>query len=119
MISKSKQIYFLRPTQMEGPIKIGCSRWPEQRLWSLAKWSPVPLELLANADGDHTLERALHRLFAADRSHKEWFRTSRALVAGIDAVRDGAPIDAAFGLVLTLTGRTWPKSRYVQSARAA
>jgi hypothetical protein len=112
-----KQIYFLRPVGFEGPIKIGCSAWPGDRLLSLAKWSPFPIELMTQGIGDHTLERALHRLFAADRSHKEWFRTSAPLMSGIEAVRCGAAVDAAFGLTLKPTGRTWPKARYVLEAQ--
>lgn len=114
-----KQIYFIRPIQGVGLVKIGCSSWPSHRLQFLLGWSPVPLEIAASGPGDHTLERALHRLFDADRSHKEWFRSSQQLLAGIEAVASGADVPTAFGLKLSPTGRSWPKEAYIAARVAA
>jgi hypothetical protein len=107
-----KHIYFLRPVGHEGPIKIGCSAWPADRLRVIAHWSPIPLELAAHALGDHTLERALHRKFAATRSHKEWFLASDELTAGIAAVAAGALVADAFGFATVLRNSKY-RSRVV------
>lgn len=103
--SGEKRIYFVRPVGQDGPIKIGCSRWPDNRLLEIAKWSPVPLELIAAAPGDHTLERRLHRKFSKQRSHKEWFLASADLVDGIELVRAGASIEKAFRVSRLESGR--------------
>jgi hypothetical protein len=82
-------IYFIRPVGQLGPIKIGFSRWPHDRLKTYATWSPVPLEIVATIPGNHTLERRLHHRFAADRSHHEWFHATGALLAIIETARNG------------------------------
>lgn len=78
-------VYFLQPVT-GGPIKIGCSLIPENRLVSLMAWSPHPLKLLAKAPGSMALEGELHKRFKAHRSHGEWFRPAPELLALIDEV---------------------------------
>lgn len=56
-------VYFLKPVGMDGPIKIGCSEYPQRRLLNLMAWSPFPLELLAQIDGDESVERRFHAAF--------------------------------------------------------
>lgn len=92
-----KRIYFMKPVGMDGPIKIGCSKWPDHRILNISAWSPVPLEMMAVAEGNHTLERHLHRQF--QRSHREWFHPTQDLLDGIKAVAGGASIEQAFGVV--------------------
>lgn len=83
MIDEIKHIYFLKPIGLDGPIKIGCSNWPERRLAIAANWSPLPLEIIGRVPGDHCDEKYLHRLFDGDRLHHEWFETSTALKTAI------------------------------------
>lgn len=83
-------VYFLRPIGQCGPIKIGCSFWPEDRLKSYQSWSPIPLELVASLPGDRTIEARFHAAFAHLHSHHEWFRAEADLLRAIKAVRAGA-----------------------------
>lgn len=94
----SKFVYFIKPVGLSGPIKIGSSCEPEGRLSQLADWSPWPLEILARIPGTLALERQLHGCFAHAHQHREWFAPDPDLVAGISALRDGAPIEVAFDL---------------------
>jgi hypothetical protein len=54
-------------------VKIGRSVDPKRRLAQIQTMSPVPLELLALHVGDHEVETYLHRRFAIQRTHGEWF----------------------------------------------
>lgn len=84
-LTKSRYVYFIRCLDAgEQRIKIGCSYKPANRLVHIGAWSPYPLELIATAAGDFDTERALHDYFAADRLHREWFRSSPELLAVID-----------------------------------
>lgn len=105
------RIYFMRPQSTVGPIKIGCSRWPDKRLVEISHWSPVPLELIAAAAGSFKLERYLHERFAATRLHKEWFVATPELLAAIDRVVAGQSIMDAFHVMVVRRKR----SRWVPS----
>lgn len=98
MSAPEKQIYFIRPVGAVGPIKIGCSRWVDERLASLMLWSPTPLEVITYAEGDVRLEFCVHRMFADHRLHKEWFAPAPALLEAIDRVKAGQSILDAFGI---------------------
>lgn len=100
-------VYFLRPIGMLGPIKIGCSHRPLERLDQLVRWSPWPLEIAASAEGCFPMEKKLHHMFKGELSHFEWFRPSPALLRGIDALLDGKTLEEAFGINLD----TGPKKR--------
>lgn len=95
---KERSIYFMKPVALAGPIKIGCSYLPNSRLVALSVWSPFELEIIASVPGDFTLERKLHNLFAESRTHREWFRPTKALLSGIAALRAGVPVNDAFGI---------------------
>lgn len=70
-----------------GQIKIGCSRWPEQRLQTFVANSPCPLRLIAKWPGEQTDERKLHQRFVAQRWHNEWFRYEGDIVAFVEQKR--------------------------------
>lgn len=91
-------VYFAKPIGFPGPIKIGCTCWPEQRVKDLSVWSPFPIELLAVIPGTFLLERNLHDCFADVHSHREWFQPSDKLLSGIEALIAGKPIEQAFDL---------------------
>lgn len=81
-----KHIYFIRPVNMSGPIKIGTSKEPDGRVNAVGLWSPIKLELVASAPGSFSEETYLHRLFAKHRMHGEWFLWSPDLQELIDYV---------------------------------
>lgn len=81
---RAKRVYFLRPVGQVGPIKIGCSVFPEGRLDNFTLWSPQPLELIVSVPGTHANERALHGMFRKHHVHGEWFGASKQLLALID-----------------------------------
>lgn len=54
-------------------VKIGRTANLEGRIGTLRRMSPVPLHVLGTLGGGHELETALHRHFAAQRAHGEWF----------------------------------------------
>ena len=82
----SQFVYFLKPVERLGPIKIGCSREPHSRLETFMAWSPFPLELIGRVPGDTKDENYLHRCFWDRRSHGEWFHHSVELREAIDRI---------------------------------
>lgn len=100
-----KQIYFLRQVGERGPVKIGCSINPPNRLECFNALSPVPLEILAVTPGSHEIERRLHKMFASSRSHGEWFNATDQLEALIRAVATGAPISGLVDMTLPIKRR--------------
>lgn len=76
-------IYFMRRADGVGPVKIGCSKWPEQRLQALQIWSPEPLEIVAAVAGTFADETRLHREFAEHRLHGEWFEATPRVLSAI------------------------------------
>lgn len=93
-----KFVYFIKPVGMDGPIKIGCSRLPAERLKGLMVWSPLPLEIVAQVPGGFDLEQNIHHCFADLYTHSEWFKPSPRLLAVIERLRSGAPIHEAMDL---------------------
>jgi hypothetical protein len=91
-------IYFIKPVGMRGPIKIGCSQDPKGRLGQYAAISPIPLELVATIPGDMEMEATIHSCFRDMHSHGEWFFAGDRLVAAVDAIASGVPVDVAIDL---------------------
>lgn len=87
-----KRVYFIKPIGMDGPIKIGCSYMPLNRLRALMGWSPFPLELLATFEGDFDDERRMHSLFSACRDQGEWFHPAPDLLSLIARLQAGERI---------------------------
>lgn len=77
----------------EGPIKIGLSNGPLERLAQFQVGSPVRLRIHALADGGLALERDYHRRFAAHRLHGEWFSPAPEILAEIDRLCAQQPED--------------------------
>lgn len=63
-----------------GPVKIGFTTDLPARLRRLQMNSPRPLRVLAFRPGEPRDELALHRQFAADRLHGEWFKRTPAVL---------------------------------------
>lgn len=93
-----KYVYFMRPVGMDGPIKIGCTGFIQDRLVQLTIWSPFPLEVLYMEEGAGSLERNLHRCFADCHFHHEWFNPSERLLSAIERLRAGEKIASAIDL---------------------
>lgn len=68
-----RRVYFIRRADGQGPVKIGCSDVPDERLYVFAAWHPYKLEVVAATPGGFDQENALHRYFDAARVHGEWF----------------------------------------------
>ena len=90
-----KQIYFVRPVGMDGPIKIGCSANPASRLTVLSAWSPFPLEMIGSVLGDFDDENSLHRRFSDLHTRKEWFMSSPLLRDTIEKILGGMSVKDA------------------------
>jgi hypothetical protein len=95
---KGRYVYFVRPVGMSGPIKIGCSVVPTDRLKAFMSWSPFDLELLVTIPGGRDLEKNIHECFADLHLRHEWFVADRRLSAAIDALVAGLPVDKAIDL---------------------
>ncbi len=93
-----REVYFLKPVGMDGPIKIGCSKWPENQLGVYGSWSPFPLEIIVAIPGSIDLEKNIHECFVDCHSHAEWFHASPRLVAAIEALTAGIPVGDAIDL---------------------
>jgi hypothetical protein len=89
----SSYIYFMKPIGMDGPVKIGCSAKPQERLKALSTWSPFPLEIAASVIGQFPDEKFLHRCFSQFHTHHEWFEANPLLGETIAQVASGATID--------------------------
>lgn len=76
------RVYFIQAS-ITGLIKIGVAVDPSDRLRTLQTGSPDTLSLIKTIDGDQKLEQELHRRFADDRLHGEWFHPSADLLAYI------------------------------------
>jgi hypothetical protein len=75
-------IYFLQ-AENGGPVKIGRSRFPEQRLAWFQTAHAERLVLRAVVAGEPSFERELHRRFADSRMLGEWFEPTLELEAEI------------------------------------
>jgi hypothetical protein len=88
-------IYFIRPAGANGPIKIGCSSVPKDRLEAISVWSPLPLEMIGTVPGSFDDEKFLHQCFADQHSHREWFHASDKLETIIAEILDAGSIAPA------------------------
>lgn len=92
-------IYFIKPVGMDGPIKIGCSRCAKGRLVEIARWAPMPLEIVGMVPGSFKDERTLHRAFAHLQEHMEWFAEGADLVAAIALIIEAGSVSAIRGKI--------------------
>lgn len=66
------KIYFIL-CQATGRVKCGVAVDPRARLGELQVGSPTPLKLIAEIDGDHRRENAIHDRLDRWHIHGEWF----------------------------------------------
>jgi hypothetical protein len=82
---RQQKVYFIGGEV--GAIKIGIAVEPEKRLAELQSGSPIPLSILALAEGGREREWAYHTLlFHRHRLHGEWFERHPELMAEIDRI---------------------------------
>ena len=80
-------IYFIAPVGEHDPIKVGFTKDLARRLIAYIGHSPLPLTLLALAEGPREVESALHGLFKLDRLHGEWFKSSPEMLSIVEMYR--------------------------------
>jgi len=97
-VPANRFVYFVKPINHMGPIKIGSSTDVVARFARHCSSSPLPLEILVQIPGSWALERTLHEVFSYAHSHLEWFHPVDALLRGVHALRAGASVDVAFDL---------------------
>lgn len=78
-------VYFIQQGS-GGPIKIGCSGNPVQRMAQLQTAQSEPLSLLGHVVGDRADERAVHEQFSHLRLNGEWFSPADDLLSFIRTV---------------------------------
>lgn len=76
-------VYFVQVAG-DGPIKIGWTADPQQRLIHLQIACPYSLILLGTIEGNEKHERLWHRVFAQHRLRGEWFMPSTELMGYIE-----------------------------------
>lgn len=106
---------------MHGPVKIGCSYSPDLRRDTLETWSPFPLEIIAEIEGDTHLERRFHALFFDTFKSREWFGVSAEMLAVVAAINAGTfDIDTLpEGRKLPSRPSSRPKRKWSDQQRAA
>jgi hypothetical protein len=91
------QVYVIGSPEGDA-VKIRHSNDPTRRLATLQAGSPIALSVLAVFAGGRQLESALHRWFAPQRLHGEWFQLGPEAISSVreavDAITAGVPIPA-------------------------
>lgn len=97
-------------------VKIGVSTSVSRRLIDLQSSCPVSLRVAATIPGDAKIEAAMHRRFAGDRAHNEWFRLSPDILRAIDEINSGSlseHTDNATRLVVEGRQITMTKEKFI------
>ena len=94
----TRVVYFIKPVEEAGPVKIGSTNDLQKRLHTLLGASPVDLLVAASVPGSFALERRLHSRFAYAHLRREWFHPVSELLAGVHALQQGADVEQAFDL---------------------
>lgn len=92
-------------------VKIGYSANPSQRFSKLQTDSAVRCEIIGTVLATMNQERELHRLLAAYRLHREWFRREGAVAAFCDAIA-GRGVPAARHKISARNGVRHPLRAY-------
>ena len=76
-------VYFIQMERI-GPIKIGFTKYLEQRFNSLRTGSPYPLNVLCLFPGNEEIERDIHKGFNEMKMEGEWFLPHPFILKEID-----------------------------------
>ena len=98
---KGQKVYFITTADRTGPVKIGYTKNPINRLMSLNCYSPYPLVIRAVMPGTDVTEAWFHDELRASWSHSEWFHPTPEVLAVMDVVAStgsypGAITDGSF-----------------------
>lgn len=96
---KAHYVYFLR---IGSRVKIGTTTNVDERIAALKTGMPGKPVLSYVAKGGRQLEASLHRKFAADRIHGEWFRFSEAIKQWIRDDKAVRKLDPAANILGTI-----------------
>jgi len=80
-------VYFVEAASVS-LVKIGVADDPRARFRSLVTMNAAPVRLVALMPGRKSQERELHRRFATQRAHGEWFKLSKQLTVVISEMRE-------------------------------
>lgn len=94
---KKRNIYFIKPCGLDGPVKIGISEIPLTRLEQISVWSPWPLELIGYVPGEQEDETFLHECFFNVHIHREWFHSTPILRDTIRKILQAGTVNAVRG----------------------
>jgi hypothetical protein len=89
---KAVKIYFIQAGN-NGPIKIGFSRNPQNRLIALSEYSPFPLRMVAQIEGTFGDEGKLHKRFSQYKIKGEWFHPSGELLEYVKTIPYNQVVD--------------------------
>lgn len=81
-VPREQRVYFIQGVE-GGPIKIGVSFDPDDRLSGLQTASPVRLRIIGLVAGGPSVERKFHERLAEHRLHGEWFSDAPEVLAAI------------------------------------
>lgn len=84
-------LYFIQTDCAEGHIKIGIGADVISRMAQMQTGCPYKLKLLKVVKDAAHMEKVLHREFADDNLHGEWFRMTDRLLKVIDALEGFDP----------------------------
>lgn len=102
-------VYFIKPVGQAGPIKVGHSAYPPERLGSLQTWSFVELEIISRFAGTRADEKAIHQRFADCQVRGEWFEAVEDLVSLAEGIRAGGKLEDLIDLTVK-TGKLFRRS---------
>lgn len=80
-------IYFIQ-SGTDGPIKIGYSQDPTNRLKQLQTGSPKKLKLLCAVEGGFELERRLHDSLCQYHLNNEWYHPVKEITQTLDTLKE-------------------------------
>jgi hypothetical protein len=112
-------IYFIQhEDDPDGPVKIGYSGDPEQRLSTLQIASHKKLVILGVIPGDISVEHRLHETFDAARLDGEWFDLTDDIRALIEtSVQSWVPLPKRRWVSMPSTGKTLLAEKEIGQAR--
>lgn len=105
-----QKVYFIQGPP-DGPIKIGISVNPEERLRTFQTASPYRLRILRLEPGGRSRETALHRRWRRHRLEGEWFNPAPAILDYIATAPNGyaprLPVLPSFGWLAVIPRGAW------------
>ena len=95
---RKSYIYFLF-APISRRMKIGFSRTFATRLKKIQSTSPESLEVLRVIEGNGVLEKMLHRLFAGEHEHGEWFHATEDMIEFVQSLEENKHYSDVFSLL--------------------